>query len=336
MDNNLKRKTKRNIFEEGKYFWSPVYNWKESGDIIQIGIFGYDDIALKMFPNLYYYTQDGITIQDLTRKFDYLEEEKIKNFLSELVNNNILVKEILSPKQVFVQQEKLLQLEIDEDTFINPALYEEYKSKQLRRTFSNVLTNKIKLLDSNYEDSIKRRRSIRKFNENDKISFEKFSNIISVFKQYRTEDNMIRYNYATDGGLYPIDIFIYLKENRIEDVKGGLYYFNPIENELRLVSNTCVITDTSHYASNKEIFNSAAFSLFLVYNAEVTMPKYQGMGYLYAAIDTGIMVQLLTQVCEVNNIGVCSIGEMDFSKIAKYFKLEKNQVLIHTVEVGLK
>lgn len=66
------------------------------------------------------------------------------------------------------------------------------------------------------------------------------------------------------------------------------------------------------------------------------MPKYGGMGYYYACIDTGIMVEVLTQVAEENDIGLCSIGDMNFSKIEKYFDLSKNQVLLHIVEVGLK
>ncbi|HHU52055.1 MAG TPA: AMP-binding protein [Firmicutes bacterium] len=172
------------------------------------------------------------------------------------------------------------------------------------------------------------------FNQKDKISFPTFSRLLSVFRQIR-EENKIRYYYACAGGLYPIDIFVYVKENRVEGLEEGLYYYNPRENALYLVNND-VITDQAHYFTNKAIYNSSAFSLFFIYNAEVTMPKYGADGYFYACIDTGIMVSTLTHVAEALNIGLCSIGDMMFDQIREKFNLAEEQVWIHTVEGGIK
>ena len=51
------------------------------------------------------------------------------------------------------------------------------------------------------------------------------------------------------------------------------------------------------------------------------MPKYGGMAYIYACIDTGIMVSLLTYIAEAEEVGSCSIGEMDYKKIKPLFPL---------------
>lgn len=66
------------------------------------------------------------------------------------------------------------------------------------------------------------------------------------------------------------------------------------------------------------------------------MPKYGGDGYLYALIDAGIIVDKLTQIAEILNMGLCSIGVIDFDNISHLFKLGKYETLLHTVEIGLK
>jgi hypothetical protein len=48
------------------------------------------------------------------------------------------------------------------------------------------------------------------------------------------------------------------------------------------------------------------------------------------------MISALTQAAELVDIGLCSIGEMSFRKIEKYFKLNERQVYLHTIEGGLK
>lgn len=90
---------------------------------------------------------------------------------------------------------------------------------------------------------------------------------------------------------------------------------------------------------NKDIFSHSAFSIYFIYDADVSMPKYGGMAYIYACIDTGIMVSLLTYIAEAEEVGSCSIGEMDYKKIKPLFPLlllissisflERNLSLIH-------
>mgnify|MGYP000227937612 FL=1 len=66
------------------------------------------------------------------------------------------------------------------------------------------------------------------------------------------------------------------------------------------------------------------------------MPKYGGMAYIYACIDTGIMVSLLTYIAEAEEVGSCSIGEMDYKKIKPLFPLTSNMSFLHSMEFGIK
>lgn len=323
------------MFYDGLYFWSSSVGWVSKEGYILIEMLSYSDIVPDLFPSFYFLTQQGIKITDLIGHFQEVDEDKLTAFIKDLVKNKILVNKLLTPQELFYSQGKLVSNPYDEETFIHPDKYEAFKNKQLNRSFQNVTDYSLKLADTELPDEIARRKSYRKFDEKTKMPFEAFSQLLFALKQTHENDN-IRYHYATAGGLYPIDVFVYVKDHRVESVKAGLYYYNPIANELQLVSNTCVITGDAHYSANKEIFKSSAVSIFMIYDAAVTMPKYGGMGYFFASIDTGIMVQLMTQVAELNHIGLCSIGDMNFLKIEKYFKLTPAHVLIHSVEVGLK
>lgn len=333
MEPILTKKNFKKSIDDLIVYWSPAVHWNKNNSEVNIGNFLYSGFVLSMFPEFYFITQNGITVNQLIDHFSNIKSKELYLFIKDLLNKRILVDSILTPKEVFLAQGRLFNNPYNENVFLDPIRYNQFKKTQLNRHFMNCLDENIPLQDFDLPESIVNRKSYRIFDEEIKIPFETFSKILTVFKQRKTQDG-IRYNYASAGGLYPIDIFIYVKDNRIHNVKGGLYYYNPIENQLQLVSASCVITQDAHYQINKSIFDSSASSIFLIYDSSVTMPRYGGLGYFYACIEVGIMVNLLTQIAELNQIGLCSIGEMDFNKVEKYFKLNKNQVFMHVIEIG--
>lgn len=335
MQQQVTKKMMKPFHEDCEYFWSPSVRWEQQDDEIRIELLSYSGTVLGLFPTFYYLTQKGIKIPDLISRFPQANPDQVADFVRDLIANRILVHTLLTPQEIYFPQEHLISHSYSSETFLDPDQYEAFRQEKLSRSLPQTTQTNVPLAESEFPEVITARRTWRQFEEKKKVPFDVFSSLISVFKQYRREDE-IRYNYATAGGLYPIDLYVYIKDHRVENVKAGLYYYNPIENVLQMVSNTCVITEDAHYSMNKEIFQSSAFSIYLIYNADVTMPKYGGLGYFYAGIDSGIMVQLLTHVAEMHKAGICSIGDMNFRRIQKYFKLSPQQVLIHSIEVGLQ
>lgn len=323
------------IDDNKKYFWSPVVQWKILNNNLIINEDEYDGIYKKLFPELYYCMQDGVTINEMINKFNGIAPQNIREFMRLLIKKRVLVSNILTPQEIFHQQNIMFSSNYTEEDFFDKDKLQQFKNIQLNRSLYGELQDTIQLSCKDYPDFIVSRRTARKFDKTRKIDKDIFEKIISVFNQNKNQ-NEIYYNYASAGGLYPIDIYLYIKDNRLEEIKGGLYYYSPIKKSIVLISDSCVITKDAHLLNNKNIFEESAFSMFFVYNAEVTMPKYGGLAYYYACIDTGIMIGLLSVVAELSGVGLCSIGNMNFKKIKKYFKLSKNQVLLHSVELGLK
>jgi SagB-type dehydrogenase family enzyme len=318
------------------YYWSPAVTWKIKGNRLCIDKHYFSGAVLEVFPEFYFLTQDGAAIHTIVQHFPRVNASQLKLFINQLIEKRILVDSILSPQEVFHPQAKLFKSRYTEEILYNEDLYNEFKEFQVTRTFPGANKGKISLKEAGqFPSFITGRRSYREFDQTSKIPFSIFSTLLSIFKQIPGE-NIRYYYYASAGGLYPIDVFVYIKEDRVEQMTGGLYYYNPMDNSLNLVEDTGGITDEIHYIGNKEIFNASAASIFMIYDAGVTMPKYGENGYFFACLDSGVMVGTLTQAAELLGIGLCSIGHVNFQRIRDHFQLNENQVLIHTIEVGLK
>ena len=317
-------------------FWSPIMQWEETEKGILIDKNYYSILPINLFTKYYFIVQKGITIKELISEFENDLHDKILELTVQLIENRVLVSSLLNPQELFSSQQIILTKSNNEEMINNSEEYNEFKRMQLNRENSHNEIRKIELnRNIEFPEHICKRQSYRKFDEEKEISFEDFSKFLSIFKQIR-DGEKISYFYASAGGLYPIDVYIYIKADRVENIGEGLYYYNPIDNSIVLINDDCKITQDAYYYRNKSIFTSSAFSTFLIYNSDVNMPIYGTMGYYYACIETGIMVATLTQAAQLTNIGLCSIGEIDFSKIENMFYLNSNQVLLHTIEGGIK
>lgn len=318
------------------YYWSPVTQWNIRDGRVEIDEYSCPSFVTNIFQDFYFAAQKGITLQSLIEIFPSVGHTDLYRFVGDLVKENILVKSIVSPQRLFSAEDRLFKSDYGEEIIYNQQANLSFKVEQLNRTYAFSSEKKVELI--NYTDAdnlISSRRSVRKFNEKVPIKFDKFSRVLSALGQ-RHVGNHIVYNYASAGGLYPVDIFLYVKDKRVEGIERGFYYYNPRNNHLCLVNDSNEMTADSYYFTNKEIFLSSSFTIFLIYNANVSMPKYKGNGLLYAFIDSGIITELITQIAQTLDIGLCSIGDMKVDELRKNLKLSDTQLWLHTIECGLK
>ena len=317
------------------YYWLPGAVWKLHDNKVIINDSVYD--AADLFPEFYFLAQQGCHLNTLLQEFKGKDENKIKKIIEWFIGDGILVSTISTWHKVFEPQRKLVNNKFDKDLLFNKEKYNLFKHEQMNRSFSGGLNLSVDLLSENdsLPVTLSARRSYRNFNDRQVIAFKDFSTLFTVFKQQKNSKGEYTYYYASSGALYPVDIYLYVKENRVENVDRGLYYYHPASHKLNLISNE-IISESSAYVKNKEIFKSSAITLYMVFNAETCMPVYGSDGYFYACLDAGIMIGSLTQVAETCNIGLCSIGDTNFDVIKDLFKLNEHQVLLHNIELGIK
>ncbi|MFH1059251.1 MAG: amino acid adenylation domain-containing protein, partial [Pseudomonadota bacterium] len=316
--------------------WSPAAAWRPEGDGIRIGPKVYDGLAAQAFPALYFLAQAGFQATDLPDLLPDLPAAEVEALVAELARDRVLVSTPLTPSEIFAGQAALTPNPWGEEILYNPAAYEQYKARQLARDPQPGGAAPITLEPGpEFPPCLAGRRSHREFATDRCITKAGFGRLLAALRQLPAAHG-VRYHYASAGGLYPIDVYLHVKPGRVEGLAGGLYYYRPGEHRLHPLAPAQAVTRLSHFLPNRPIFDASAFTLFLVYDAQVSQPKYGGMGYFYACLDAGLLVGALTQAAELMGVGLCSIGDMDYAAIRPHFSLSPDQVFIHAVEGGLK
>ena len=321
-----------------KLFWGPNIRWQIVDDKLQIEKFTFKGEYFSLFPQFYWAASQGASRERLCELFAEFDQLKLNRFIGKLVELRVLLSEVQTIDELFWGQERLFQPEqvLEEGYFLSAENVKNYVDKCLVRTVvedssGDILIGKPEELSSIFNN----RRSERDFDKNRQIKFSELSELLNVIAQYSRNGEKL-YCYPSAGGVYPVDCYLHFKENTVESVREGIYYYDTNGQRLKYVSSGKAIDSSVHYFINKDIFSSSAFSIYLFYNAEVSMPKYGARGYYYGLLDAGIMLGYLSIKCEEQNLGSCCIGSMDFDSIASEFKLNCFQKYLHTIEIGAK
>ncbi|WP_229522526.1 SagB/ThcOx family dehydrogenase [Paenibacillus monticola] len=260
----------------------------------------------------------------------------MKLFVQDLIANNLLVSAIAAPQELFQSQYQFIKDDYPDHFFLVKENVEEYVEEKQRRFDSMQDSNSILHMNNvNLPDVIHRRASTRRFDVGKKVSMQLFNNLMSSMCQKPNEEN-ITYYYPSAGGLYPINIYVFVKEGRVEGVSGGLYILNPAKHALVPHQLDVDINSDAQYFTNKEIAKGSAFTIYFTYDGEVNMQKYKGQGYYYGILETGILMGLVSYYAEYLGLGSCIIGDLEFRKIEPYFKLKTNEVYMQSIELGMK
>jgi SagB-type dehydrogenase family enzyme len=131
-----------------------------------------------------------------------------------------------------------------------------------------------------------------------------------------------------------VQTYLWVKPDRVEDLLAGVYYYHPADHRLILLTPDVSIDRSIHSAVNRAIFDDSAFSVFLIAQLNAITPLYGEIGKHYAAIEAGLITQLLEMAAPANEIGLCQIGELNFDQIKPLFKLDDGHALVHSLVGG--
>jgi amino acid adenylation domain-containing protein len=179
------------------------------------------------------------------------------------------------------------------------------------------------------------RQSYRQFLP-DPIPFEQFSQFLSCLLQIEFEGAPLpKYRYPSGGSLYPVQTYLYVKDERVEGLAAGTYYYHPRDHRLVPLSPGARMDRSVHVAGNHSIFEASAFTLFLVGQLNAVAPMYGELAHDFCLLEAGYMSQLLMTTAPANYIGLCPVGRMDFEQVRDLFVLEENQVYLHCLLGGM-
>ena len=178
-----------------------------------------------------------------------------------------------------------------------------------------------------------RRRSYRHFSPH-AIPGGTIGELLNCLRKVQLNEQS-KFLYASAGGLYPVQVYLYLKPGRIEGFPGGSYYHDPQNHHLvQLVTGKEIDPLAYDPLVNRPVFHEAAFAIFLIAQLKAIVPLYGERSQHYATIETGLMTQLLELAACDHGLGLCQIGDLDFSRISDLFALDEGHVLLHSLLGG--
>jgi amino acid adenylation domain-containing protein/thioester reductase-like protein len=166
------------------------------------------------------------------------------------------------------------------------------------------------------------------------IPLDAFSSFLGQLRQVEAAGDAHR-NYASGGGAYAVQVYLHVKPGRIEGVPDGAYYYNPQEHTMvSLGSADGRLTKDIHWWSNREAFERAAFSIYLIAQMNAVRPLYGDRSLHFVTIEAGLIAQLLEMSAPSSGLGLCQIGGLDFANVADIFRLDAGHTLVHSLVGG--
>ena len=136
--------------------------------------------------------------------------------------------------------------------------------------------------------------------------------------------------YPSAGGLYAVDVYLYVKAGRVGELACGTYAYAGREHGLVPLRTDGELDRGVHAAINREVFDGCAFSLFLVGRLTAVTAAYGKRGQEFCWIEAGAIGQLLMAEAPRHRIGLCPVGRLDPGPVRDLLALGDDQVLLHS------
>jgi SagB-type dehydrogenase family enzyme len=224
------------------------------------------------------------------------------------------------------------------ELILDPDAREAFKNTQPGLRRDDERNAIVALPTATFDEAVRKlyeqRRSHRRFSRQP-VTQGQLSRLLGCLRQ--TEfDGRPKYLYGSAGGLYPVQTYIYIKPERVDEFSAGVYYYHPVEHRLVVMSRGAVIEpEVYDRLINRPIFDEAAFGLFLIAQMKAITPMYGEWSAHFATIEAGLMAQLLEMTAPACGLGLCQIGVMDFARVREWFRLEESHVLVHSLLGGV-
>jgi SagB-type dehydrogenase family enzyme len=178
------------------------------------------------------------------------------------------------------------------------------------------------------ESAYLKHRSYREFSA-DAVAPEALSELLGKLRSIQLKDNP-KYLYASAGGLYPVQTYVYIKEGRVANISGGAYYHDPEQHRLVRVGDASAdVRELYDPLINRPIFDNAAFALYLVAELASIGAMYRERALHYSTLEAGHITQLLEMSAPDLGLGLCQIGGLETDEFTRLLDLKASHLLLH-------
>ncbi|MPQ43789.1 SagB/ThcOx family dehydrogenase [Clostridium tarantellae] len=193
--------------------------------------------------------------------------------------------------------------------------------------------------------AITSRRSVRSYMKSN-MSLNELSNILYYAQGVSNEvepynlsnrDKKIKLrNAPSGGGLYPIDIYMYIQN--VKKLKDGVYKYYPYSHSIKPIKFNEESANIRNFAEFGAVnAEDANLIVFYVYNFLKNTRKYGDSGMAYALIEAGETAQNLQLVSTAIGYGCCDIGGYEKQYIENFINIDGHfNHVVHMTIVGME
>ncbi|EKP7339255.1 SagB family peptide dehydrogenase [Listeria monocytogenes] len=258
-----------------------------------------DDANLSNNDNKHIYSQMmfGGTTSPMMSYLLNLNKQNLNDFKSIMFYNESNLASLINEAK---ETEELLDKE---------TIYLSKTSKKIKTQFSKVL---------------EKRHSTREF-VYEMMNFGTFSTIIKfsfgLGSRQLMYDDLIATtrHYSSGGGLYPIDIYLYI--NNVSGISKGIYKYQPYSHSLYPLDIENVDSTYFFVGDNIDIVNMN-FCVFFEYSANKNFVKYGELSLLNTLVELGGISHNFDLVCQSMDFTSCPIAGFNKSVIEKLLYLD--------------
>lgn len=139
-----------------------------------------------------------------------------------------------------------------------------------------------------------------------------------------------KYRYPSPGGLYPMQVYAYVRQGRVEGLEEGYYYYQPETHSLCQLTPGAAAPD--YIATARSMAAKSALTLYLVADLDAIEPLYGRLGRDYCLIEAGCMSQLLMEEAPRHSLGTCPIGFAESDALRTHLRLgARHSVLLSLI-----
>ena len=182
------------------------------------------------------------------------------------------------------------------------------------------------------EEALARRRSRRVFKDYS-FTMEQISQLLWS-AQGITEKRIGFRTAPSAGATYPLDIYLVVGKDRVEDLKAGVYHYNPHHHSLIIILEGDKRRELARACLRQRFIEDAPISLIITAEFSRITNRYGKEGIYYAHMEAGHVGQNVYLQAEALYLGTCAIGAFDDQQVREVMQLPIEEEPLYIMPVG--
>ncbi len=186
------------------------------------------------------------------------------------------------------------------------------------------------------EEAIAKRRSVREY-ASDPITLVELSQLLWAAQGVTDARNRLRASPSA-GALYPLELYIVVRERGVADLPAGIYHYSPEDERITMVKDGDRSGELRAAALDQEAVGLAAVNIVTTAVVQRMRPKYGERGLQYVFQESGHAAENVFLQAVSLGLGAVVVGAFSEEEIRTVIgaRPEEKPIYIQSVGVPLR